>query len=127
MKTIGKTVKLSEWVILLGGMAATIIGVRAFGVNEQWEGPSVYTVIVLGGLVLIFRFAWGRTKFWRSFVIAFFVHVLAIFVAIREFPAVTSAAFHGIYLPILAIAEGLIVGTFLWRAISKRTTPSDLV
>ena len=100
---------------------------RVADIGRQWEVVSEYTAGVFAVVVMAFRFAWGRSKLWQSLGVAFFVHLVVVFVTIQELPAAIGILFHGIALPIMGIVESLLIGSFLWRTITKRTTRSDFV
>ena len=106
-------------------MAATIAAVRTADVYQEWEVPSVYTVIVFVSVVTSLRPAWGRPSFWRALTAAFLAHVLGIFFAIREFPAIRTG-FHGLILLIPGIVESLLIASFLWKASMKKSSPAGV-
>jgi hypothetical protein len=111
-----------EWIIILGSVVATILIMRVADVGRQWEVVSEYTAGVFAAVVMTFRFAWGRSKLWQSLGVAFFVHVVVICVTTQELPVAIEILFHGIALPIMGIVESLLIGSFLWRTLRKRTT-----
>lgn len=116
-----------EWLIVFGCVVATILILRVAHVGRQREVVSEYTVAVFAVVVMAFRFAWRSSELWQSLGIAFFVHLVVVFVTIQELPAAIGILFHGIALPIMGMVESLLIGSFLWRTIRKRATRSHLV
>jgi hypothetical protein len=117
----GKTSTFWEWVAIFGGMAVTIAATEALGVAPKWESASVYTVIVFVVVITAMRPAWGRSNFWRALAVAFLLHTLAIFFAMRELVPATSRGIHGIPMILSGMVEALVIASFLWRASKKKS------
>ena len=113
---------LWEWVAIFSGVVVTIVTTKAMGVAPKWETASVYTVTVFAVVIIALRPAWGRSNFWRALVVAFLLHMLAIFFAMRELLPATSQGIHGIPMTVSGMVEGLLIAGFLWRASMKKAS-----
>ena len=116
-----KTTTLWEWVVIFGSVAAVVALTEVAGIAPVWQTASTYTVIVFVCLIVALRSAWSRPNFWRALIVAFVLHALTVFSAIREFPR-TSQEFHGILLIASGLVEGLLLLGFLWRASAKKSS-----
>jgi hypothetical protein len=119
VKTGLKATTAWGWVAILGSLAITIVLTKAADLLPLWRTFCLYTVVVFASVTVALRPAWGRRNFWWALVISFLVHTLAIFFAIREFPA-SSREFHGVPLIVSAMIESLLISGFLWRASMKK-------
>lgn len=107
-----KTLTLWEWAAIFCSVVVTIAATKALGVAPKWETASVYTITVFAVVIIALRPAWGRSNFWRALLIAFLLHTLAIFFAMRELLSATSKGIHGIPMIVSGMVEGLLIAGF---------------
>jgi hypothetical protein len=125
MRVAGRRgLSLWEWVAIFGIVVAAIGGTKAANVSRIWQSVAIYTAIIFTCLCVALRPAWGRTNFWLAMAACFIVHSVAMFFAVREFPAIVARDFHGVPQFAFGIVESLVIASFLWRA-SKKTSPQD--
>jgi hypothetical protein len=113
---------LWEWLAIFSGVAGTIATTKAIGAAPNLETASVYTFTVFSVVIVALHPAWGRSSFWRALVVAFLIHTLALFFAMRELLPATSQGIHGIPMIVSGMVEGLLISGFLWRASMKEAT-----
>jgi hypothetical protein len=115
-----KTATFWEWVAIFIAVGVTITSTNVTDVAPKWETASVYTVIIFIVVIAALRPVWSRPNFWRALVIAFLLHTLALFVAMRELVPSTSQGIHGIPMIVAGMMEGFLIASFLWRAATKK-------
>ena len=104
---------------ILGGLAIlAVIIPEQFQLQPIRAGFSAYILLGFTVIVLAFRPAWRRTKFWLGVGVLFGVHALAGLVLL-VFP-IWQQILHP-FLTIVALVDLLLTISLLWRFTVKRT------
>jgi hypothetical protein len=117
-----KGFRIWEWAVILGLMIVAAEVPQFVGLDQRWEEPIVYTVVLFTVLTLALRPAWDRRVFWASLAVIFVLHSIALVVVEYSFPSAMQG-FHGFPQIIVAMAEGLLIAIVLWRSSMGRVPP----
>jgi|SRR5450631_2641090 len=120
MRVTGKkTYTIWEWLTIFGATAAAVAITEFVGLSQKWEDATVYTAMLFAVVVTALRPAWGRPVFWRSLLLVFVAHVIALIVVIQALPWGRFGIPKLMLLP-AGVIEGLLIAAVVW----KRTTRS---
>ena len=97
-----------EWSVLVGLTVIAIALTKLFGLNQRWSDAAVYTVVVFTVVIEMLRPAWGRADLWRSLLLIFALHVIAILVLVQAMPR-NWHGIPGLLMTVVGMTEGLLV------------------
>jgi hypothetical protein len=103
-----------EWSVLLGLIVIAIFLTKLFALNQRWSDAVVYTVVVFTVVIEMLRPAWRRSALWRSLLLIFALHVIAILIFVQAMPR----SWHGIpglLMTVLGMTEGVLMISALWK------------
>jgi hypothetical protein len=103
-----------EWSVLLGLIVIAIALTKLFGLSQRWSDVVVYTVVVFTVVIEMLRPAWGRPALWRSLLLIFAVHVIAVLIFVQAMPR-NWHGIPGLLMTIAGMTEGVLVISALWR------------
>jgi hypothetical protein len=103
-----------EWSVLLGLIVIAIVLTKLFGLNQRWSDAVVYTVVVFTVVVEMLRPAWGRPALWRSLLLVFALHVIAILIFVQAMPR-NWHGMPGLLKTVVGMTEGVLVISALWK------------
>jgi branched-subunit amino acid permease len=110
----GKKFSIREWALIVVLVVFAVAITEFVGVRQKWENAIVYTVLVFTVVIMALRPAWGRSRFWKTLVPIFLLHVLAVVVIEHSLPPGSEGP-HGLPLTAVGMAEGVLIASVLWK------------
>ncbi|SRR6266568_1753703 len=112
-----------EWIILFGLMAIAIVITESLGIVQKWEDAVVYTAVLFAAITLGLRRLWSRRVFWRTLLLVFALHVLAVIILVQIFPK-DWRGIPGLLMVVAAGIEGALILSVLLKRV-RRTRIND--
>ncbi|HEV2114121.1 MAG TPA: hypothetical protein VGR50_08210 [Terriglobales bacterium] len=112
---------LPKWptgVLVVGLTVAAGFIEEHFEVRAGWFAVTEYIAMLFGAIVLSFRPAWGRRKFWSTLGVLFGLHALVGLLLLLVVPGWLHAL--GSFLTVIFVSDSLLTMAILWRVTAAK-------